>query len=149
MINIVAMATLPIVHRKKSIGRQISILIVDDNEYAARSLGNLLERNGHTIALAYDGETALRMARETYPDAIILDIGLPGMSGYETARILKQTMNPPAFLIALTGYGQEEDKRLAQEAGFDHHLTKPVLSTEIERLIFTHKTEVEKGKKER
>lgn len=131
---------------KKAQGGQLSVLIVDDNRYSAEALGKLLEYDGHKVEIAYDGESALHIANASYLDAIVLDIGLPGKNGYEIARVLKQTMQSPAILIALTGYGQEEDKLMAQEAGFDHHLTKPILSREIEELVFTHKANIEKRK---
>ncbi len=131
---------------KKNNECHASILIVDDNKYAALALGKLLERDGHTVEIAYDGEAALRMAHQSPPDAVVLDISLPGRSGYEIARLLRQTMQSPALLIALTGHGQEEDRLMAREAGFDHHITKPVLSAEIEELIFAHKANIEKSR---
>jgi len=97
------------------------ILIVEDNVDAARSLGLLLEFAGHETFLAHDGPTALAMARERRPDVIVLDIGLPGMSGYEVAAILK--LESDALLIAMTGYAEDEK---ATEAGFSHYLVKPI-----------------------
>jgi DNA-binding response OmpR family regulator len=134
---------------EKNMEKQVSILIVDDNKYAAQALGKLLEQNGHKVELAYDGEAALRIAHGSHVDAVILDIGLPGRSGYEIAHLLKETLRPPAVIIALTGYGQEEDKLMALDAGFDHHLTKPILSKEVEDVIFAHRAKIEKNGDER
>jgi CheY-like chemotaxis protein len=118
--------------------KPVRILLVDDNRNAALMLGKLLRHNGHTVEIAYDGDAALRIAPESRPDVIILDIGLPGKNGYEVAQLLKKKMTAPALFIALTGYGQDEDKKRAHDAGFDHHLTKPILVAEIEELIFAH-----------
>jgi CheY-like chemotaxis protein len=102
------------------------ILVVDDNTDAAESLAILLNLDGHTTRVVHDGESALSAATEFLPDAVFLDIGMPGMNGYETARRLRGTHGGSLRLIALTGWGTEQDRRLAQDAGFDHHLVKPV-----------------------
>ena len=102
------------------------ILVVDDNTDAAESLSMLLELEGHTTRVAHDGVSALAAAAEFVPDTILLDIGMPGMNGYETARRLRDLHGPSVRIIALTGWGAEENRRLAQEAGFDRHLVKPV-----------------------
>jgi CheY-like chemotaxis protein len=103
------------------------ILVVDDNQDAADSLALLLRLSGHEVRTCHDGPTALRLAAEANPEVVVLDIGLPGMSGYEVARHLRQQDGPAqVLLIALTGYGQAEDERRSRAAGFDHHLTKPV-----------------------
>jgi signal transduction histidine kinase len=103
------------------------VLVVDDNVDSAESLSVVLSLEGHKTKTAHDGPTALELARAFRPQVTLLDIGLPGMSGYEVARELrKQPGGRKAKLIALTGYGQEEDQRKSREAGFDHHLTKPV-----------------------
>ena len=103
------------------------ILVVDDVIDTANSLAELLELMGHEVKAAYDGVTALKLAQDFRPDVILLDIGLPGISGFEVAR---QIRHNPALegvaLVALTGYGQDEDRRQAEEAGFDRHFTKPV-----------------------
>jgi len=107
--------------------RRSRVLVVDDNVDAATSLALLLKLDGHDVKLAHDGPAALVAARSFNPQVLLLDIGLPGMSGYEVARELRRD---PAFaettLIALTGYGQAEDRRKSKSAGFDHHLTKPI-----------------------
>ena len=100
---------------------------MDDNRDAADSLAMLLEDQGHTIRTAHDGEAALTAADAFGPDAVVLDIGLPGLDGYEVARRLRAAPRSerPAG-VALTGYGQEEDRLQAKAAGFDHHFVKPV-----------------------
>jgi len=129
---------------KKKTKQDNHVLIVDDNKYAALALQELLGKDGYDVDVAYDGETALIMARDADPDVIVLDIKLPGKSGYDVARILKQELHSSALLIALTGlYGRAEDKRKAREAGFDHHLIKPILTSEIEELIDAPRTPVE------
>jgi PAS domain S-box-containing protein len=104
------------------------ILVVDDNEDSADSLAKLLRRVlGQRVEVAYDGTTALERALAFRPDLVFLDIGLPGMDGYEVARRLRQSPeNGTPFLVALTGWGQEEDRRRSREAGIDRHLVKPV-----------------------
>ncbi|MBA3312857.1 MAG: response regulator [Planctomycetota bacterium] len=103
------------------------ILVVDDNVDAATTLGMLLRLDGHEIRFAYDGLAALDAAAEFSPEVVLLDIGLPKLDGYEVAKRLRaRTETEGAVLIAVSGYGQEEDRRRSREAGFDHHLTKPV-----------------------
>jgi signal transduction histidine kinase/GAF domain-containing protein len=102
------------------------ILVVDDNRDAAETLAMLLSLEGHTTHVAHDGASALLAATEFDPDTVFLDIGMPGMNGYETARQLRVAHGASLRIIALTGWGAEEDRRLAQEAGFDRHLVKPV-----------------------
>jgi PAS domain S-box-containing protein len=103
------------------------ILVVEDNVDAATSLAALLRLDGHTVEVANDGEAALDAAAAFHPDTILLDIGLPGMNGYDTCRALRARAGGGALRIAaLTGWGQEKDQRQAREAGFDVHLVKPV-----------------------
>jgi signal transduction histidine kinase/CheY-like chemotaxis protein len=102
------------------------VLVVDDNRAAAHGIGKLLELKGYGVAYAYSGEEARAQAGRLSPAAIVLDIGLPDADGYSLARLLRQQDGFEGTLIALTGFGQEEDKRRAREAGFDHHLTKPI-----------------------
>jgi DNA-binding response OmpR family regulator len=91
---------------------------------------------GHLYRLVHDGRKALQAAREFGPDAILLDIGLPVMDGYAVCRAFREdALFKNALIIAQTGWGQERDKTLASEAGFDHHLTKPVAYDELERLL--------------
>jgi PAS domain S-box-containing protein len=103
------------------------ILVVDDNIDAANSLAALLEMSGHTLSVAHSGADALHLVTVDAPDVILLDIGLPGMTGYEVARRLRELPGlEQTRLVAITGYGQESDKRSATQAGFDTHLVKPV-----------------------
>jgi PAS domain S-box-containing protein len=116
------------------------IMIVDDNVDAAAGLERLLKRRGFSIAIAYDGVTALQRAAEIHPEIVLLDIGLPGMDGYEVARQLRErnsdgTASP--MLVAITGYGQEQDRQKSLDAGFQHHLTKPVDLDDLERCLRT------------
>lgn len=110
------------------------ILIVDDNEAAAQGLGKLLEHRGHTVKITYRGSDVLPLAQVFDPEVIILDIGLPDMDGYDVATHLRNAKST-ALLIALTGYGQEEDRIRAKDSGFDHHLTKPVGLRDIEAVL--------------
>ncbi len=112
----------------------LRILVVDDNHAAAESLKELLSYIGHTVETAATGGETFGAAKSFTPDAIILDIGLPDINGYEVAERLRE-QGEPAALIALTGYGQDEDKRRATEAGFDYHLTKPAGLTDIEAVL--------------
>jgi CheY-like chemotaxis protein len=103
------------------------IVVADDNTDATDSLAALLRLSGHEVRAAYDGPEAFEAARVFRPQVVILDIGLPGMSGYEVARRIRaQRSAEETSLIALTGYGQAEDINRSREAGFDHHMTKPV-----------------------
>lgn len=111
--------------------RPLRILVVDDNEDAANMLSMLLDLEGHSAMVAYDAKSALKCAGAEQFDVMLLDIGLPDMSGYELAEQLRASPSSgTATLIAVTGYGQTADQRRSQQAGFDHHLTKPV-STEM------------------
>ena len=102
------------------------ILVVDDNADSAEALALALGATGHDVRLAADGSSALEGAAEFQPEVVLLDIGLPGMDGYEVARRLRADGGAQMVLVALTGYGQEEDRQRARDAGFDHHLVKPI-----------------------
>jgi CheY-like chemotaxis protein len=116
--------------------RKRSIVVVDDNDDAASSMAMLLRLMGHEVSVEHDGESALRRIEDERPDIILLDIGLPGMSGYAVAERLRKTpAGRAAKLYALTGYGQDEDRRRSAEAGFDGHLVKPVLPGDLFALI--------------
>ena len=107
-------------------GPSLRVLVVDDNMDAAQSLGLLLEVSGHDVQTAYDGPTTLEVALEFRPNVVLLDIGLPGIDGFEVAKRLRQQPDlSGVVLVALTGYGQVTDKQRSQEAGFNHHLVKP------------------------
>jgi PAS domain S-box-containing protein len=112
------------------------ILIVDDNVDAAESMSLLLQLNGHEVMFAQDGSAALALSSTFHPKVILLDIGLPGLDGYSVAQKLrKQPETRDVMLIALTGYGQPEDRERSKAAGFDYHLVKPVDHNAIENLI--------------
>jgi PAS domain S-box-containing protein len=112
------------------------ILVVDDNVDSAHSIGMLLELSGHTLAYAFDGLHALSAAAQFQPDVVLLDLGLPGMDGYAVAaRLRSDPATSRADLIALTGYGQQEDKERTRAAGFDHHLVKPVDQAQLDALL--------------
>ncbi len=112
------------------------ILLVDDNDDALHTLARLLRRWGHEIHVAGAGLDALNVASKVQPEVILLDIGLPGMDGYEVARRLRQTRGvSESLLIALTGYGQESDRSRSRDAGFDHHLVKPLDPDQLQSLL--------------
>jgi len=114
----------------------IKILVADDNRDAADSLALLLEMNGHEVAVAHSGEEALRIAQQRHPNAMILDIGMPDVTGYEVARRVRtESWGSEVLLVAVTGWGQKEDKEHASAAGFDRHMTKPVDPDMIEGLL--------------
>jgi signal transduction histidine kinase len=114
----------------------LKILVVDDNVVVAQTVGWMLEEIGHQYHLVHDGRQALQAAREFRPDAILLDIGLPVMDGYAVCRAFRQDdLFRDVLIIAQTGWGQERDKTLASQAGFDHHLVKPVAYDELKRLL--------------
>lgn len=107
--------------------RSRRILVVDDNTDAGDSLAMLLRKVGHEVAVSHDGAAAVELATIFRPEVVLLDIGLPGKDGYEVARELRQgEATRAATLIGVSGYGQEEDRQRASEAGFDHYFTKPM-----------------------
>ena len=112
------------------------LLVVDDNRDAAVSLAMLLRLQGHDVQVAHDGPSALELAASYFPNMIFLDIGMPGMDGYEVARRMRQQAGlEKVVLAALTGWGQQEDRRRTAEAGFDHHLVKPPEPKSLESLL--------------
>jgi two-component system, OmpR family, response regulator len=112
------------------------ILLVDDSVDAALALSMLLEALGHEVHTEHDGPRALASVDAFRPDVIVLDIGLPGMSGFDVARELrKRDTTKHALLLALTGWGSDADRQSAFDAGFDHHLTKPVTIADLEALL--------------
>jgi CheY-like chemotaxis protein len=112
------------------------ILVVDDNVDAAHALRYLLQNDGHDVRIATDGAAGLAAAREFRPDVLLLDIGLPRLSGYEIARAVRaDAALAQATIIAVTGYGQQQDRERSSAAGFDHHLTKPVEFRALQRLL--------------
>jgi PAS domain S-box-containing protein len=116
--------------------KALRVLVVEDNADAARMLAMYLEAAGHEVTVEHDSRAALELARAAQPDICLLDIGLPYIDGYELARRLKQQPETAAAtLIAVTGYGQEHDRRNAAEAGFDHHFVKPVDTRRLSALL--------------
>ena len=111
------------------------MLVVDDNIDAADSLAALLRARGHVVSVAHNGPDALAQAVQLQPDVVLLDIGLPGMNGYEVASTLRRQPGGGPALMAITGYGQDADARRAAEAGFDRHLVKPVDAAELEQVL--------------
>jgi CheY-like chemotaxis protein len=114
------------------------VLVVDDNVPAAKILATIASTWHHDVRIAYTGPEALEVAQEYHPDVVLLDIGLPGMSGYEVAEKLRQM---PEFahvtIAAVTGYGQEEDRKRSIDAGFDEHLVKPITPELLRHVLMT------------
>jgi DNA-binding response OmpR family regulator len=119
------------------------VLVVDDNQDAADSLAMLLGVRGEEVRIAYDGATALEVERDFKPDVVLLDIGLPAVSGYDVAERIREKRGDKVLIVAITGWGQEKDLRRAEDAGIDHHFTKPVdfeaLVALIERAVPSRK----------
>ncbi|HKP80767.1 MAG TPA: ATP-binding protein [Pyrinomonadaceae bacterium] len=114
------------------------ILVVDDNIDSAESMAMMLELSGHDVAMAHDGAEAIERAKEFLPDVAFLDLGMPKLNGYEAARsIREQPWGRQILLVALTGWGQEDDKRRTREAGFDAHIVKPIDFAALEKLLAT------------
>ena len=114
----------------------LRILVVEDHEDTAATLALLLRMEGHEVQVAPDGPAALEAVQFASPDVVLLDIGLPGMSGWEVARwVTGQPAEKRPLLVAITGYGREEDRRRSAEAGIDHHLLKPVDPAELLGLL--------------
>jgi CheY-like chemotaxis protein len=111
------------------------ILVVDDNQDAAESLAEMLRLRGHHVRTAHDGVAAVEAAAAFLPDIVLLDLGMPRLNGYEAAPRIRERLGRGARLVALTGWGQPDDRRRAREAGFDHHLVKPVDAAELEAVV--------------
>jgi signal transduction histidine kinase/ActR/RegA family two-component response regulator len=112
--------------RRNGAPRKLRILVVDDHRDAANSCALLLRAMGHEVEIAFDGIAAIEHAREFKPQVLLLDIGLPAMNGYDVARTLRSEGFEQAVMVAVSGYGQPEDRKRSHDAGFDHHLVKPV-----------------------
>jgi len=120
----------------ESPGSAKRILLADDNEDFASSMATMLEAFGHEVRVANDGPRALAQATDFKPDFAFLDIGLPGLNGYDLARELRALpLMPRPILVAITGWGQESYKQRARDAGFDHHLVKPVEFQQIREIL--------------
>ena len=119
--------------------RRLSVLVVDDNPDAAESLALVLRAAGHEARVAWNGLDALDMARESLPDVVLLDLGMPCMNGYETAhRFREDPATRSAVLVAVTGWGSEDDRKRTRAAGFAHHLVKPVDPDAVLALLQDH-----------
>jgi CheY-like chemotaxis protein/two-component sensor histidine kinase len=137
-LPLVSGAAVAVTPRLRSPGTmfQMRILVVDDNEDAAESLGMLLQALGADVRVVHDGVSALEAFSAIEPVVVLLDIGLPGMDGYEVARTLRARFpGHRSTLVALTGWGQDEDRRRVREAGFDHHLVKPADIDALEKVL--------------
>jgi len=122
---------------RHSTGSGQRVLVVDDNHDVAISLAMLLRYDGYDVEVVHDGPDALHSARLRPPEIVLLDLGMPSMDGFEVCRALRRE-GSKAFIVALTGYGEKEDRLRTQEAGFDAHLVKPALPDEIATLIAKH-----------
>jgi CheY-like chemotaxis protein len=112
------------------------LLVVDDNRDFANTLGALFETMGHDVRIAYNGTDAVSVATEYRPDAVFLDIGLPGKTGYDVAQMLRSSPELAGVtLVAFTGYGRAEDRLRVRDAGFDYHLVKPAEASELAKII--------------
>jgi CheY-like chemotaxis protein len=123
--------------REPALPPQLRVLIVDDNTDAAGTLADLLQFGGHETHTAHDGVEAVQATMRLQPDVVLLDIGLPRLNGYEAARQIREQPNQGRrpMLVALTGRGQDEDRRRSEEAGFDAHLVKPVDEIMLDKLL--------------
>ena len=116
--------------------RPCRMLVVDDNRDGADLMAVLLRLQGHEVEVAHDGYCALEIAARFEPEVVLLDIGLPGLNGYDVAKQLRQMKLPrQQCLIAMTGYGSDEDRQRTEEAGFDHHIVKPIEPAELNKLL--------------
>jgi signal transduction histidine kinase/ActR/RegA family two-component response regulator len=118
--------SLPPTEKAKPTGSSLRVLVVDDNVDTVTTLAMLVQESGHEVRTAYDGMSVLEAALDYRPNLVLLDIGLPGLNGFEVAKRLRQQPTlKDVVLVAMTGYGQESDRKRSREAGFDHHLVKP------------------------
>jgi CheY-like chemotaxis protein len=114
----------------------LKVLVVDDNVDVAQTVGWMLETMGHDYRMVHEGKLAVELARDYRPDAILLDIGMPGMDGYAVCRALReQRLFDDTIIIAQTGWGQTQARAAPGEPGFDHHLVKPVALDRLEQLL--------------
>jgi CheY-like chemotaxis protein len=115
--------------------RRATVLIVDDNRDVAESIGALLELSGFEVRLAHSGILALDVCTSISPNVVLVDLGMPGMNGFELARLIKQSSRYPMLMIAMTGWKRPGDDTAAHEAGFDYYLTKPVDTDAVVQVI--------------
>ncbi len=128
----------PVTETGQPTTRPLRMLVVDDNVDSVLSFSMLLKASGHDVRTAHDGPTAVQAALEYRPDVVLLDIGLPGLNGYEVAKRIRQDpVLKNVVLVALTGYGQEEDRQASLQAGFNHHLVKPARLEQLQQILAT------------
>jgi CheY-like chemotaxis protein len=126
----------PVAIAENSARAGVRVMVVDDDVDMAESTAIILRESGHVVRTAYDGASALQLALEYRPHAVLLDIGLPGMNGHEVARRMRERPELKSMIIvAVTGYGQENDNRISREAGFNHHLVKPADYADIHLIL--------------
>jgi PAS domain S-box-containing protein len=127
---------LPIVEIGQPTTRPLRVLVVDDNVDSVLSFSMLLKASGHEVRIAHDGPTAVQAALDYRPDVVVLDIGLPGLNGYEVAKRIRQDpVLKNVVLVALTGYGQDSDRQASRQAGFNHHLVKPARLEQWQQIL--------------
>lgn len=117
------------------LNNNLRVLVVDDNEDAADALAELLRLSGHDVHVAYNGMCALARVRACRPDVVLCDLGLPELSGFDFARMVRREQPGPMRLIAISGYARPDDVRRCLESGFDAHLAKPAQPADVERLF--------------
>jgi CheY-like chemotaxis protein len=129
------MHSVPVVTAQANALPATVVLVVDDNQDAAEALAQVLRLSGHQVVTAYNGMCALARVRTCRPHIVLCDLGLPELSGYDFARIVRREQPAPIRLVAISGYAQPEDIRRSIEAGFDAHVAKPAQPADIERLL--------------
>jgi CheY-like chemotaxis protein len=115
--------------------QNLRVLVVDDNRDAADSMAAMIGVLGNDVRAAYSGYEVPALAESFRPELILLDIGMPGMNGYEVCRELRKTQGKAVHIVALTGYGQESDRSQSEAAGFDEHLVKPITLDSLQRVL--------------
>jgi CheY-like chemotaxis protein len=128
-------ARLPSPESPASASRGLRALVVDDSHDSAESMALLLRLDGHEVLTAHDGPTAVDVSLRERPDFVLLDIGLPGLNGYQACQAMRAGGLKAALIVAMTGYGQDEDRRRSHQAGFDAHLVKPVALQAVRALL--------------
>ena len=128
----------PVTETGQPTTRPLRVLVVDDNVDTVLSFSMLLKASGHDVRTAHDGPTAVQAALDYRPDVVLLDIGLPGLNGYEVAKRIRQhPVLKNVVLVALTGYGQDSDRQTSLQAGFNHHLVKPARLEQLQQILAT------------
>jgi two-component system, sensor histidine kinase len=131
-----SIASEQVANETRAAGRPLRVLVVDDNRDAADALSMLLASQGHETRIAYGGASALEIAEEFQPETVFCDLGMPGVDGFDVATRLRNDQERAApLLVALTGWGTDEDKRKTREGGFDFHVTKPITFEDVDRIL--------------